>query len=94
MKHVKLPDNEVRNLHRLRANGWTHTKLAVEFGISSGHVERILNGSQRRDIWLEFHDPQRLNAERKLAGGGDVPPEVEKELDEIFSQFIPKPAAD
>lgn len=65
-KQMKMTPDEVRRLHVLRQNGWTQTKLCVEFKISINQVARILNGSHWQGIWEEFNNPAAVRARKEL----------------------------
>ncbi len=41
---VKLTEDEVREIRRLRRDGWSQKNLAEKFNISLGHVSGIYNG--------------------------------------------------
>ena len=49
----KLVVKDVNRLRRLRAAGWTLTKLAEEFGISIGYTHAVSVGKSRKDIPLK-----------------------------------------
>lgn len=63
----KLIEAEVRGIHIHRKEGWTYPMLCKEYGISNTQVQRILSGMQWREIWLEYHDPDKLAAEKRMA---------------------------
>ena len=52
---AKLSAEQVRSVHRMRAEGMTQRAIGASIGISRPAVGYILRGETFRDIWLEFH---------------------------------------
>lgn len=55
---AKLSDEAYRQIFRLRAQGLSQAKIAVQIGCDQTQVSRILLGKLRRNIFLEFHPEQ------------------------------------
>lgn len=91
--NAKLTEADIRQIHNCRKAGYTHVMLCQEFGISSTQLARILNGTQWREIWLEFNDPLRRAEEQNKGPLKDPPPEWAEQMDKELEQFIYKPPA-
>lgn len=49
-KRHKLKDSQVAEIRALRAQGHSQTKIANLFGVTQGHVSRVLNNKNRKII--------------------------------------------
>lgn len=47
----KLSDDDVRNIFRLRRDGWTHQRIADHFKVSRRHVGSVLSGDDRHYLF-------------------------------------------
>lgn len=47
---ARLTDDLVRTLRQRRAEGWTYTRLAADFGISQPHAYRIANRQKWKHV--------------------------------------------
>lgn len=89
--NAKLTAQDVRDIHTLRGRGVKLAPLCRQFGISSTQLERILNGTQWKEVWLEFNDPEAFEKWKALkAGDIDVPEEKQKEYGDILLSFVDK----
>jgi hypothetical protein len=50
MGAIKLSPTKVRNIRNLyRAGGWTHLLLSVKYGVSRGHITKVINKMRWND---------------------------------------------
>ena len=69
---AKLSAEQVRNVHRMGAEGMTQGAIAAAVGLTRPAVGYILRGETFRDIWLEFNTAQvrKSRAKRRPVGSG------------------------
>jgi hypothetical protein len=50
MGAIKLSPTKVRNIRNLyRSGGWTHLLLSVKYGVSRGHITKVINKMRWND---------------------------------------------
>jgi hypothetical protein len=51
----KLDDNTAKEIHVLKARGWTNMGLAEKFNVTRSAIQHVLAGRTYRHIWREFN---------------------------------------
>jgi predicted transcriptional regulator len=69
---AKLSAEQIRSIHRMRAEGMTQRAIAATVGVTRSAISCILRGETFRDIWLEFNTSQvrESRAKRRTVGSG------------------------
>ena len=66
LRHAKLSNEQVFEMRKLYAEGWTQRALADYFDMSVNHVGRIVRGEARRSVPTLLPDEDHVAAQQRL----------------------------